>query len=102
MIYLDESEHNILSLNIHISVCMPIVINTTQLPMNYNFKVHSCDIDSASCDCKSMELVLSFKYLVVTMDLKLKWSDHLHIVKNKMRRLATLFYKIRFLKKKKQ
>lgn len=49
--------------------------------------------------CKLLKMVLQFKYLGVIIDYELKWSEHRQIIKNKIRRLATLtnFKKFAFL-----
>jgi len=46
-----------------------------------------------------VKMVLSFKYLGVAMDFNLKWSEHMHNIKIKMRSSSVLFYRIRFLDK---
>jgi len=56
--------------------------------------------------CQNMNLnaykkvvpLIFFKYWV-TLDFNLKWSEHIHNIKNKMRSLTVLFYKIWFLDK---
>lgn len=45
-----------------------------------------------------MKMVLSFKYLVMTIDCDFKCSEHVQNI-NKMRRLTNLLNKIRFLNK---
>jgi hypothetical protein len=44
-------------------------------------------------------MVLSFKYLGITIDFNLKWTEHIQNIKNKIRSLTALFYKIQFLNK---
>jgi hypothetical protein len=44
-------------------------------------------------------MVISFKYLGITIDFHLKWTEHIPNIKNKIRSLTALFYKIRFLNK---
>lgn len=95
----DWMEKNLLSLNINKSVCMPIVTIRSQLPVGYKFIIHKCGTGMTNCSCKPIKMVLSFKYLGVTMDYNLKWSEHINNIKNKMRSLTVLFYKIRFLDK---
>lgn len=90
---------NLLSLNINKSVCMPIVTIRSQLPVGYNFIIHKCGSGMTNCSCKPIKMVLSFKYLGVTINFDLKWSEHIQNINNKMRSLSVLFYKIRFLDK---
>lgn len=91
-------EKNLLSLNVNKSVCMPIVTNRSQLPVGVNFILHQCSANKTICNCKPLKMVQQFKYLGVIMDQELKWSEHIKFIKNKIRRLTSLFYKIRFLK----
>ncbi|KAF0755643.1 RNA-directed DNA polymerase from mobile element jockey [Aphis craccivora] len=64
----------------------------------YKFIIHKCGTGMTNCSCEPIKMVLSFKYLGVTMDFNLKWSD-IHNIKNKIRSLTVLFYKIRFFDK---
>jgi len=90
----DWMRKNLLSLNINKSVCMPIFTTRPQLPFGYNFIIHKCGIGITNCGYKSIKTVLSFKYLGVTIDFNLKWSEQIQNIKNKMRSLTVLFYKI--------
>jgi len=78
---------------------MPIVTIRSHLPVGYKFKIHKCRTSMTNCSCKPIKMVFSFKYLRVTMDFNLKWSEQIHNIKNKIRSLTVLFYKIRFLDK---
>lgn len=78
---------------------MPIVRIRSQLANGYNFIIHKCDNYISKCSCKPIKIVLSFKYLGVTFDFNLKWTEHVQNPKNEMRTLTVLFYKIRFLDK---
>lgn len=73
--------------------------NNSQLSVWYKFTIHKYGINIASCGCKPMKMVLSFKYLGVMIDSNLKWSYHIQNIKNKIRKLTVLFYKIWFLNK---
>lgn len=46
-----------------------------------------------NCNSKPIKMELSFKYLGVTIDFNLKWSEHQNI-KNRTRSLTVLFKKI--------
>jgi hypothetical protein len=73
---------------------MPIVTTRSQLPVGYSFIIHSCGTGTINCCCKPIKMVLSFKYLGITIDFNLKWSEHIQSIKNKIRSLTALFYKI--------
>jgi len=87
---------NLLSLNINKSVCMPIDTIRSQLSNGYNFIIHKYNNNISNCSCKPIKMVLSFNYLGVTIDFNLKWTEHIQNIKNKIRTLTVLFYKIRF------
>jgi hypothetical protein len=78
---------------------MPIVTTHTQLSVRYSFIIHNCKTGTTNCSCKPMRMVFSFKYLGITIDFNLKWTEHIQNIKNKLRSLTALFYKIRFLNK---
>ncbi|KAF0771935.1 neuroblastoma-amplified sequence-like [Aphis craccivora] len=63
---------NLLSLNINKSVCMPIVTIRSQFSVGYNFIIHKCETGMTNCDCIPIKMVLSFKYLGMTIDFNLK------------------------------
>ncbi|KAF0773678.1 RNA-directed DNA polymerase from mobile element jockey [Aphis craccivora] len=64
---------------------MQIVTIRSQLPVGYKFIIHKCGTGMKNCSCKPIKMVLSLKYLGVTMDFNLKWSDHIHNIKSKIR-----------------
>jgi len=73
---------------------MPIVTMRSQFPVGYKFRIHKCRTGMTNCSCKPIKIVISFKYLGVTMNFNLKLTEHIHNIKNKMRSLTVLFYKI--------
>jgi hypothetical protein len=95
----DWMKKNLLSLNINKSVCMPIVTTRSQLPVGHSFIIHNCGTGTINCSCKPIKMVLSFKYLGITIDFNLKWLEYIQSIKNKIWSLTALFYKIRFLNK---
>lgn len=61
----------------------PMVTSLSQLSVGHNFILHKFNINMSSCNYKLIKIVLSLKYLEVTIDFDLKLSEHIQNIKKK-------------------
>jgi len=88
---------NILTMNVIKTKYMCISLRSAgEPPPNLALKVHSCgDPNNAACDCQTLERVHKYKYLGVIFDSKLRWEDHISMLKTKIRKFIYVFSKLR-------
>lgn len=93
----DWLNDNILTLNKSKTVYIPFCVDKKTLPpANLTVKLHSllCD-PNIDCACTSLNSVLHTKYLGITVDNHLKWSEHISETVRKTRNLLNVFYSLR-------
>ncbi len=75
-------DQNILSLNVSKTKYLPISLRSrTDFNLN-DIIIHMCNnYHNFNCNCESIEKVTSYKYLGVTFDSRLNWSQHIESLK---------------------
>jgi hypothetical protein len=86
---------NALTLNMSKSKFIPFArSNRTDTDISI-LKIHSCRYpDSSSCDCDGLRRVNEYKYLGIILDSRLKWSNHVTYINNKIRKFIYIFYQL--------
>src|SRR5436190_7588529 len=84
---------NILTLNVTKTKYLCVSLRSAAgPPPDLTLKVHSCgDPDSVACGCQTLERVEKYKYLGVIFDSRLRWEDHIIMLKSKIRKMIFVF-----------
>lgn len=87
---------NKLTVNYTKTYCLTFGCYTDSVPQWRNITIHMGNCDGKNCaSCKTIERTSSVKYLGITIDQHLRWSEH---VDNLVRRLRYLTYAFKRLK----
>lgn len=70
--------------------------NNTQPLLDLNLKAHACD-DPTICNCYVLTPTNSVKYLGLVVDRNLRWTDHIHALSKRIRKLMCIFKKIKHI-----
>jgi len=89
-------EENILTLNVTKTKYLCVSLRSAAgPPPDLTLKVHSCsDPESVACDCQTLERVEKYKYLGIIFDSRLRWEDHIVMLKSKIRKMIFVFSKL--------
>lgn len=88
---------NLLTLNVSKTKCIPFSIKSnSSVPENYFIKAHNCSHIS-NCNCYSLTIASSIKYLGIALDKNLNWKEHINNLKSRLRKLIPVFKKVRHL-----
>src|SRR5436190_8790538 len=84
---------NILTLNVTKTKYLCVSLRSAAgPPPELTLKVHSCgDPESVACDCQTLERVEKYKYLGIIFDSRLRWEDHIVMLKSKIRKMIFVF-----------
>lgn len=90
---------NILTLNLSKTKYITFTIKNNDQPLqnSLNLKAHVCDSFTLNCNCHVVDSVSSIKYLGVLIDQNLNWKIHINNLTSRLRKLITLFKKIRHI-----
>ncbi|KAG8323365.1 hypothetical protein J6590_108424 [Homalodisca vitripennis] len=83
-------DQNQLTVNLHKTKCMAISLRADGDPVNLTLKLHTC-AGQNDCDCETVERVSDYKYLGVIFDSRLKWTAHVQLLKNRLRKFIYIF-----------
>jgi len=84
-------DQNVLSVNFSKTKFMPISLSIQSDYNLQNLIVHECIDPNTPCMCQGIEKVLSYKYLGIIFDYRMRWIDHLDFLKNKLRKYVYAF-----------
>lgn len=74
------------------------IINTDNMPLSIPLVVHKCNFNlNIPCNCPIIESTDNIKYLGVIIDKNLNFKVHIHMISQKIRKLAYLFKNLRHI-----
>lgn len=89
-------DQNYLSLNVSKTKFLPIALNINSDYPFESLSIHNCGNHlNSTCRCESVECVSHYKYLGVTFDCRMKWSEHILLLKNKLRKYIFAFKQLK-------
>lgn len=86
--------HN-LHLNINKTKILPLCITKPSLPQQSDVSIHDDTCNPSTCQCNSIQLVSSWRYLGVEMDQHLRWDVHINMLVKRLRMLIYSFLLLR-------
>lgn len=83
-------------MNVSKTKCMPIALRpASEPPAELRVVLHTCSgADPVNCNCQIIERVYQYKYLGVIIDSKLRWENHVNLIKSKLRKMIFIFYQL--------
>src|SRR5436190_13521778 len=89
---------NVLSLNTSKTKFMPISLTHLTDYNLQNIIIHDCGNHmNLTCKCENIEKVLSFKYLGVIFDCRMKWTEHINHLKKRLRKYIYVFRQLSYI-----
>jgi hypothetical protein len=88
-------DQNRLTVNVKKTKYMAVSLRADGDPINFDLKLHTCGGQNDCVSCESVERVINYKYLGITFDNRLKWSDHINEVRMKLRKFIFIFRVLR-------
>ncbi|XP_046746405.1 uncharacterized protein LOC124411356 [Diprion similis] len=91
-------ENHKLTLNGTKTKCMPYKINKIKDPEDsqfLNLKIHTCGKYEPGCGCEEIEMKEHIKYLGITIDEKMKWTEHIKQTAARLRQTIHTLLNIR-------
>lgn len=94
----DWLARNLLTLNVDKSkfIRFNIAKTTVPDPLSSELRLHDCLTPGSSCDCRSLTMVDSIRYLGVVLDSRLDWHAQIDAVSARVRTLIYIFRDLRY------
>ena len=74
---------------------MSFSITVDDQPVSQSLKVHKYTCNRQNCNCPIIEKCNSARYLGLTVDHHLRWTEHINSITKKVRYITTKFYQLR-------
>lgn len=89
--------HCLLSLNLCKTKFMTFSLREPDQPQYRLIHLHKDQCNQLGCECPVIEKTVSIKYLGVTIDQHLRWSEHALYLVKRLKKLFYIFYNIRYV-----